>query len=103
MGRGSADRYFQEEVMNDNKFVPEGVEGRVPYRGTVVKIIEQLTGGLRASMGYTGNKNILILKNKTKILKITSAGLNEECVHSISITRESQIISLINERINTDN
>ena len=89
MGRGSADRYFQEEIMNDDKFVPEGVEGRVPYRGTVVKIIEQLIGGLKASMGYTGNKNIRDFKDKTKILKITSAGLNESHVHSISITRES--------------
>ena len=89
MGRGSADRYFQEEIMNDDKFVPEGVEGRVPYRGSVVKIIEQLIGGLKASMGYTGNKNIKDFKNKTKVVKITSAGLNESHVHSISITRES--------------
>ena len=58
MGSGSADRYFQEEIINDDKFVPEGVEGRVPYRGSVVKIIEQLIGGLKASMGYTGNKTI---------------------------------------------
>ncbi len=89
MGKGSADRYFQEEIANHDKFVPEGVEGRVPYRGTVVKIIEQLVGGLRASMGYTGNKNLSDFKNKTKVLKITSAGLNESHVHSISITRES--------------
>ncbi len=89
MGRGSADRYFQEEIISNDKFVPEGVEGRVPYRGTVVKIIEQLIGGLKASMGYTGNKNINEFKNKTKVLKITSAGLNESHVHSISITRES--------------
>ncbi len=89
MGRGSADRYFQEEIINDDKFVPEGVEGRVPYRGTVVKIIEQLIGGLKASMGYTGNKNIKDFKDKTKVIKITSAGLNESHVHSISITRES--------------
>ncbi len=89
MGRGSADRYSQEEVVNDDKFIPEGVEGRVPYRGTVVKVIEQLVGGLKASMGYTGNKNIKEFKNKTKIVKITSAGLNESHVHSISITRES--------------
>ena len=89
MGRGSADRYFQEEIINDDKFVPEGVEGRVPYRGSVVKIIEQLIGGLKASMGYTGNKTIKDFKNKTKVVKITSAGLNESHVHSISITRES--------------
>ncbi|MEE2695405.1 MAG: IMP dehydrogenase [Pseudomonadota bacterium] len=89
MGRGSADRYFQEEIINNEKFVPEGVEGRVPYRGTVVKIIEQLIGGLKASMGYTGNKNLNDFKTKTKILKITAAGLNESHVHGISITRES--------------
>ena len=89
MGRGSADRYFQEEIINQDKFVPEGVEGRVPYRGTVVKIIEQLIGGLRASMGYTGNISLKEFKSRTKVLKITSAGLNESHVHSISITRES--------------
>ena len=89
MGSGSADRYFQEEIINDDKFVPEGVEGRVPYRVSVVKIIEQLIGGLKASMGYTGNKTIKDFKNKTKVVKITSAGLNESQVHSISITRES--------------
>jgi len=89
MGRGSADRYFQEEVINSDKFVPEGVEGRVPYRGPVEKVIEQLTGGLRASMGYTGNKNIKDFKKKTKLVRITSAGLNESHVHGISITRES--------------
>ena len=88
-GRGSADRYFQEEVTNSEKFVPEGVEGRVPYRGPVEKVIEQLTGGVRASMGYTGNKNIKDFKKNTKLVRITSAGLNESHVHGISITRES--------------
>ena len=89
MGRGSADRYFQEEISDKNKFVPEGVEGRVPYKGPVNGVIEQLTGGLRASMGYTGNKTIEELKKKVKLVKITKAGLNESHVHSISITRES--------------
>ena len=89
MGRGSADRYFQEEVIHNDNFVPEGVEGRVPYRGSVVKVIEQLIGGLKASMGYTGNKNLSNFKKNTKVIKITSAGLNESHVHSISITRES--------------
>ena len=88
MGRGSADRYFQEEVTGD-KFVPEGVEGRVPYRGPVEKVIEQLIGGLKASMGYTGNKDLGSFQKNTKLVKITSAGLNESHVHSISITRES--------------
>ena len=89
MGRGSADRYFQEEVTKDEKFIPEGVEGRVPYRGPVEKVIEQLIGGLRASMGYTGNKNIKEFKKNTKLIKITQAGLSESHVHGISITRES--------------
>ena len=88
MGRGSADRYFQEEVSGD-KFVPEGVEGRVPYRGPVEKVIEQLIGGLKASMGYTGNKDLINFQKNTNFVKITSAGLTESHVHSISITRES--------------
>ena len=88
MGSGSADRYFQENIGNQ-KLVPEGVEGRVPYKGPVSKVIEQLVGGLRASMGYTGNKNIKQMKLNTKLLRITSAGFNESHVHSISITRES--------------
>ena len=88
MGRGSADRYFQEEVTSD-KFVPEGVEGRVPYRGAVEKVIEQLVGGVKASMGYTGNKNIKNFQKNTNLVKITPAGLSESHVHSISITRES--------------
>ena len=89
MGGGSADRYFQEEVTEDEKFIPEGVEGRVPYRGPVEKVIEQLIGGLRASMGYTGNKNIQKFKNNTKFVRITQAGLSESHVHGVSITRES--------------
>jgi len=89
MGQGSADRYFQEEIQKSEKFVPEGVEGKVPYRGPVYQVIQQLVGGLRASMGYTGNKNIGQFKENTKIVKITSAGLSESHVHSISITRES--------------
>ena len=88
MGSGSADRYFQEDV-ELGKLVPEGVEGRVPYKGPVHNVIDQLIGGLRASMGYTGNKNINEMKKNTKLLKITSAGFNESHVHSISITRES--------------
>ena len=88
MNKGSADRYFQEEVTSD-KFVPEGVEGRVPYRGAVEKVIEQLVGGVKASMGYTGNKNIKNFQKNTNLVKITPAGLSESHVHSISITRES--------------
>jgi IMP dehydrogenase len=89
MGQGSADRYFQEEIQDTKKLVPEGVEGRVPYKGSVNNVIDQLIGGLRAAMGYTGNKNIKEMQNNTKLVKITSAGLNESHVHSISITRES--------------
>ena len=89
MGQGSADRYFQEEIQDTKKLVPEGVEGRVPYKGSVNNVIDQLIGGLRAAMGYTGNKNIEDMQNNTKLVKITSAGLNESHVHSISITRES--------------
>ena len=89
MGQGSADRYFQEEIQDIKKLVPEGVEGRVPYKGSVNNVIDQLIGGLRAAMGYTGNKNIEDMQSNTKLVKITSAGLNESHVHSISITRES--------------
>ncbi len=89
MGRGSADRYFQDEIKDNEKYVPEGVEGRVPYRGPVEKVIQQLIGGLKASMGYTGNKNIKEFKRNTKFIKITSAGLNESHVHGVAITRES--------------
>ncbi len=89
MGQGSADRYFQEEIADSNKLVPEGVEGRVPYKGSVKNVIDQLIGGLKAAMGYTGNQNIIQMKRNTKLVKITSAGLNESHVHSISITRES--------------
>ena len=67
----------------------QGVEGRVPYRGPVEKVIEQLIGGLKASMGYTGNKDLSSFQKNTKLVKITSAGLNESHVHGISITRES--------------
>ncbi len=89
MGRGSADRYFQEDINDTEKFIPEGVEGRVPYRGPLEKIIEQLVGGVKASLGYTGNKNLDEFRKKAKFIKITSSGLNESHVHSISITRES--------------
>ena len=89
IGRGSADRYFQEEIDTNQKFVPEGVEGKVPYRGPLYQIVQQLVGGLRASLGYTGSKNLNQFRNKVKIIKITSAGLSESHVHGISITRES--------------
>jgi IMP dehydrogenase len=89
MARGSADRYFQAEVSDNLKLVPEGVEGRVPYKGPVGTIIHQLVGGLRASMGYTGCVTIQDMQTKTKFRRITASGLRESHVHDITITRES--------------
>lgn len=86
MAKGSKDRYFQEDA---RKFVPEGVEGRVPYRGSLSEIIYQLMGGLRSSMGYTGNQTIEALRKNGKFVKITSASLTESHPHDIAITKES--------------
>lgn len=87
MARGSADRYFQQEVGNHLKLVPEGIEGRVPYRGPIAAIIHQLVGGLRAAMGYTGNATIAEMQANCQFLRITNAGLRESHVHDVSITR----------------
>ena len=89
MARGSADRYFQEEVANSLKLVPEGVEGRVPYKGPISTIIHQLVGGLKASMGYTGSENIEALQKNAQFCRITGAGLRESHVHDVTITREA--------------
>ena len=89
MSRGSADRYFQEEINDSLKLVPEGIEGRVPYKGPVRAVIHQLIGGLKASMGYVGAKNISELKKKAKFVKITNSGLKESHVHDIQITKQS--------------
>jgi len=89
MARGSADRYFQAEVSDNLKLVPEGVEGRVPYKGPISTIIHQLVGGLRSSMGYTGSAAITNLRNDTEFRRITSSGLRESHVHDITITREA--------------
>jgi len=89
MARGSADRYFQEEVSDKLKLVPEGIEGQVPYKGPVGNVIQQLVGGLKSSMGYTGSATINDLQNKTTFRRITSAGLRESHVHDVSITREA--------------
>ncbi|TQV80717.1 IMP dehydrogenase [Denitrobaculum tricleocarpae] len=89
MARGSADRYFQQEVSDSLKLVPEGVEGRVAYKGPVSAVIHQLIGGLRASMGYTGNATIADMRGGCRFLKITNAGLRESHVHDVSITREA--------------
>jgi IMP dehydrogenase len=89
MARGSADRYFQQEVTDTLKLVPEGVEGRVPHKGPVGNIIYQLIGGLRAAMGYTGNRTIAEMQHNCQFVRITNAGLRESHVHDIAITRES--------------
>ncbi len=89
MARGSADRYFQEEVNEHNKFVPEGVEGRVPYKGPSSDVIHQLVGGLRAAMGYTGCRTIAELHENAVFRRITGAGLRESHVHDIIVTKES--------------
>jgi IMP dehydrogenase len=89
MARGSADRYFQAEVRDSLKLVPEGVEGRVPYRGPVGQAIHQLVGGLKAAMGYTGNRTIADLQANAKFVRITNAGLRESHVHDIQITQET--------------
>jgi IMP dehydrogenase len=88
MARGSADRYFQKDVAMQ-KLVPEGVEGRVPYKGPVGQVIHQLIGGLKASMGYTGNKTIADMRANCQFVRITNAGLRESHVHDITITNES--------------
>jgi IMP dehydrogenase len=89
MARGSADRYFQAEVTDELKLVPEGVEGRVPYKGAVGTVIHQLVGGLRAGMGYTGNATIADMQRNCTFRRITNAGLRESHVHDVSITKEA--------------
>jgi IMP dehydrogenase len=89
MARGSADRYFQSEVNDKLKLVPEGVEGRVPYKGPVSTVIHQLIGGLRAGMGYTGNATIAEMQTRCTFRRITSAGLRESHVHDVAITKEA--------------
>ena len=88
MARGSADRYFQKEASQD-KLVPEGIEGQVPYKGPVGPVIHQLVGGLRAAMGYTGNGTIEAMRGQCKMVRITGAGLKESHVHDVTITREA--------------
>jgi IMP dehydrogenase len=86
---GSADRYFQDTNTELEKLVPEGVEGRVPYKGSVVTILHQLAGGLRAAMGYTGNHNIDDMRTKPSFVRITNAGVRESHVHDVTITKEA--------------
>ena len=89
MARGSADRYFQQEIKDTLKLVPEGVEGRVPYKGPVGAVIHQLVGGLRAAMGYTGSATLADLRKNARFLKITNAGLRESHVHDVALMREA--------------
>jgi len=89
MARGSADRYFQEEVGDQLKLVPEGIEGRVPYKGPAGTVIYQLVGGLRSAMGYTGNATVPDMQTKCRFVRITNAGLQESHVHDVQITREA--------------
>jgi IMP dehydrogenase len=86
---GSADRYFQDAASELEKLVPEGVEGRVPYKGSVVTILQQLSGGLRAAMGYTGSRDITDMRTRPVFVRITTAGIRESHVHDVSITKEA--------------
>ena len=88
MARGSADRYFQKDAAQE-KLVPEGIEGQVPYKGTVAQVLHQMVGGLRAAMGYTGNRSIAEMRGGCSFVRITGAGLKESHVHDVQITRES--------------
>jgi IMP dehydrogenase len=89
MRKGSGDRYFQEDVENPSKMVPEGIEGKVPFRGPLSDMIFQLVGGLRSGMGYVGAGNIEELRQKAKFVRITAAGLKESHVHDVIITKEA--------------
>ncbi|MBP1695323.1 MAG: inosine-5-monophosphate dehydrogenase, partial [Deltaproteobacteria bacterium] len=89
MKEGSKDRYFQGDVESETKLVPEGIEGRVPYRGVLSDSVQQLIGGMKAGMGYLGAKTIQELQQKAKFIRITSSGLRESHVHDVIITKEA--------------
>ncbi len=89
MARGSADRYFQDEINEAIKLVPEGIEGRIPYKGQVSNVLFQLTGGLRSGMGYTGSKDLATLKKNAKFVRLTNSGINESHVHGVQVTKEA--------------
>jgi IMP dehydrogenase len=89
MARGSADRYFQQDIKDQMKLVPEGIEGQVPYKGPARDVIHQLVGGVKAAMGYTGSQTIPDLQKRAQFIRITNAGLQESHVHDVSITREA--------------
>jgi IMP dehydrogenase len=94
MKKGSSDRYAQEGTVSDSKYVPEGIEGRVAYKGTLADMVTQLVGGLRSGMGYTGCKSIKDLQENSRFVRITSAGLRESHVHDVIITKEAPNYSL---------
>ncbi len=89
MARGSADRYFQQDIRDELKLVPEGIEGQVPYKGPMDRVLHQLVGGLRSSMGYVGAKTIAELQEKAQFVRISAASLRESHTHDVTITRES--------------
>jgi IMP dehydrogenase len=89
MSRGSADRYFQKDVSDALKLVPEGIEGQVPYKGPIAPILHQMVGGLRAAMGYVGAANLEQFRERARFIRITGAGLRESHVHDVMITREA--------------
>ena len=89
MKKGSRDRYYQTEEVEDDKLVPEGIVGRVPYRGTITLNLQQLVGGLKAGMGYVGSRTIEELREKARFVKIRAAGLRESHVHDVIITKEA--------------
>ena len=89
MARGSADRYFQQDIKDQLKLVPEGIEGQVPFKGAASDVVHQLVGGVKAAMGYTGSKTITDLQQRAKFVRITGAGLRESHVHDVTITREA--------------
>jgi IMP dehydrogenase len=89
MARGSADRYFQQDIKDALKLVPEGIEGQVGYKGPVSTVLHQLAGGLRAAMGYVGAATIAEFHDKAEFVRISGAGLRESHVHDVTITRES--------------
>ena len=89
MDKGSKDRYFQDDVTDNEKLVPEGIEGRVAYKGSLAPVVHQLMGGLKASMGYVGCATIEKMKTEPEMVKITNAGMAESHVHDVNITKEA--------------
>lgn len=89
MARGSADRYFQQDIKDQLKLVPEGIEGRVAFKGSAREVIHQLVGGVKAAMGYTGAENLQAFRERAQFVQITNAGLSESHVHDVTITREA--------------